>query len=255
MTETRTRVRLTFVLVVLALAGATWIAGVTLLPGTKLPRAVWQIGPERQMPEPFAKVAAFDPMTLAVTLPFGAHVYVVSFDHSQGAVTYFPTEYLGTDHQQTEGGRMNRLPAGRHAIPGTWDDKEIEWYVPGIKEALSLCVVVSRTPLPELEEILPLTRQVGNRAFRDRSMGSYMPRAGRDKIVGRRRMPHAVLQAALDHGATTADGQMVAWPGRQGVFLGTLHVLPGKARPGATAPSHPFAKQLEQTVKKKQQGK
>jgi hypothetical protein len=248
-------VRLQFVLTLLALCCGAWVAGVTYLPRHQQAAVTWEFGSAQARTQSFEKVPAWDPMSLSIQLPFDAYVYVVSFDHMHGAVTYFPTEYLGTDHLNSTTGRMNFLSAGKHEIPGTWNDTTPKWFVPNVDGSLSLCVIASRAPLADLEELLPLTRQVGNRAYHDQSMGFYMPRAGRDKVIGKTKMPHPVLQAALDSAEAPLDGPMLAWPQREGVYFDTLHIVPTKPQPHVTAPNNPFRKQLQDSIEEKRRDK
>lgn len=247
--------RLTFVLAALALGYTAWIAGIAVLQRAGEPSVTWRFGSDETAVESFETVPAWDSMTLSLNLPFDAYVYVVSFDHLHGAVTYFPTEYLGTDHDDPTTGRMNFLSAGEHELPGTWNGSASKWFVPDVPESLSLCVVISRQALADLEALLPLTMQVGNRAYRDRSMGFYMPRAGRDQLVGKRRMPHPLLQAAINSPDAALAGPMQAWPEREGVYFDTLCIVPAKPRPNVDAPGNPFATQLAEEVENKRRGK
>ncbi|MEE2886032.1 MAG: hypothetical protein VX951_01260 [Planctomycetota bacterium] len=247
--------RLTFVLTALALGCAAWMAGIAVLPRSGEPGVTWRFGSDEAAVGSFETVPAWDSMTLSVSLPFDAYVYVVSFDHLHGTVTYFPTEYLGTDLHDPTTGRMNFLAAGEHTLPGSWNGSVSTWFVPDLPESLSLCVIASRKPLTDLEAILPLTMQVGNRAYRDRSMGFYMPRAGRAQVIGKTRLPHPLLQAALDSATAPLAGPMLAWPERPGVYFDTLHIVPRKPRPGVVAPSNPFARQLAEQVENKRRGK
>ena len=251
MTNQTKPARLTFVLSSLALGCAAWIAGIAIMPSTNAPSVTWRFGAERTSAESFDTVPAWQAMDLSIKLPFDAYVYVVSFDHLHGAVTYFPTEYLGTDLHDPTKGPMNFLARGEHVLPGPWRGSPSEWFVPNIQTCLSLCVVASRQPIAGLEAVLPYTRQVGNRAYRDESMGFFMPRAGRDKVVGTRRMPHRILQAAMDNADAPLPGPMLTSPEHEGVYFDTLHIVPGKARPGSTAPNNPFATQLSKQVQDK----
>ena len=251
MTNAKKPARLTFVLAAVALGCATWIAGIAIMPRTSVPSVTWRFGSERSAIESFDVVPAWEAMTLSISLPFDAYVYVVSFDHLHGAVTYFPTEYLGTDLHDPTKGPMNFLARGEHVLPGPWNGSSSEWFVPNIQTCLSLCVVASRQPIAGLEAVLPFTRQVGNRAYRDESMGFFMPRAGRDKVVGTKRMPHRILQAAMDNADAPLPGPMLAWPEQEGVYLDTLHLVPGKAHDGSVAPNNPFSAQLDKTVQDK----
>lgn len=255
MTDQGKPFRLSFLLAALSIGGAGLLVGIAVLPTEREPTATWRFGPEGSPTDSFETVPAWDSMTLSIDLPFDAYVYVVSFNHLHGTVCYFPTEYLGTDYLDPTSGRMNFLRAGQHRLPGTWQNSDLKWFVPNVPESLSLCVVVSRAPLADLEAVLPLTRQVGNRAYRDHSMGFYMPRAGRDKVVGKRRMPHRLLQAALDSADAPLGGPMLVWPGGAGIYFDTMHIVPGKPRSGVTAPSNPFAKQLKKNVEKQRAGK
>jgi hypothetical protein len=250
MTVPSPRFRIGFVLLVLGVGAAALVLGLLLLRPAAAPSVTWRFGADRTAVQPFEQVPMWEPMDCEVDLPFPAFVYVVSFDYVRGTVTYFPTEYLGTDHLDQATGTMNRLAAGRHRIPGTWDAKPLTWYVPNTEESVSLCVVVSRQAIPELDARLVLTRQFGNRAFKDRSMGYYMPRAGRDQLIGQKALPHPVLQAAQSHSGL--ETSMVPWSGRDDVYVGGFTILPGKARAGATHPGNPFTRQLHDAVNKKQ---
>jgi hypothetical protein len=214
------------------------------------PVATFLFGEDRTEVAPFDEVPTFDAMTLRVDLPFDGYVYVVSFDYERGTVCYYPTDFLGTDHLRADG-RMNFFTAGTHEIPGTWDSKPLAWYVPDAREALSLCVVVSKRALLGLEDALVLTRQVGNRAFQSRAMGMYMPRAGRAKVIGRRAMPHEVLAAAMDQEDSIQAGPMVVWRDHRDVFVTCLNIQRGKPRPGAKPPDNPFDAQLKKVAPKK----
>lgn len=208
------------------------------------PVATFLFGAERDAVAPFDEVPTFDPMVLRLDMPFDGYVYVASFDYQRGTVSYFPSDFLGTDHKRDDD-RMNFFTAGTHELPGPWDGKDQAWFVPAVEGALSLCVVVSPTVLTDLESALLMTRQVGNTAFPNRAMGDYMPRAGRDKRVGQRKMPHDALHAAQNQIDAIHAGPMVPWKGHETVFIKVLNVRPSKARPGAAAPSNPLTKQLK----------
>lgn len=245
-----TRWALPCVAVIVALA----CAAITSWPPAHRPVATFRFGPDRVQVEPFDAVPKFDAMVLRIEMPFDGYVYLVSFDYLRGTVSYFPSEFLGTDHKHDDG-RMNFFEAGTHDLPGPWDGKPQAWFVPDVEGALSLCVVVSRQVLTELEAILPATRQVGNTAFPNRAMSDYMPRAGRDSRVGKHRLPHDVLLAAQNQRDSIHAGPMVPWNGHENVFVKVLNIRPGLPRPGAQPPSNPLQDRLREfkktTTKKK----
>jgi hypothetical protein len=214
------------------------------------PVATFAFGEDRVELAPFDEVAMFDAMTLRIDMPFSGYVYVVSFDYERGAVCYYPTDFLGTDHLGADD-RMNFFAAGQHELPGTWDTKAQSWYVPDSRETMSLCVVVSKRALIDLEEMLVLTRQVGNRAFSNRAMGMYMPRAGRAKVIGKKSMPHDVLRAAMNQEDSIRAGAMVPCRNHPGVFVKVLNIRISSPRPGVTPPNNPFGARLNQLTKKK----
>jgi hypothetical protein len=230
---------LTIVSVVLALA----CSAIVTWHGDDRPVATFLFGPELAAVDPFDEVPKYDAMTLHVEMPFDGYVYVVSFDYFRGTVSYFPSGFLGTDHKRADG-RMNSFPAGSHDLPGPWDGKSQAWFVPDLEGALSLCVVVSRAPLADLETVLTLTRQVGNTAFPSRVMSDYMPRAGTDKRLGQRRLPHDVLLAAQNQEGANFPGPMGNWEGHEDVFVKVQNIRPAKPRPGAQPPSNPLRAQL-----------
>ena len=249
MSDAQPRLRLPFVLGVLAIAAAILGMVVVIFPKPVAPTATWHFGEDRSTVEPFDKVPGYDAMTLELDLPWAGYVYVVSFDHRQGTIGYFPSEYLGTDHDN------HHFEAGTHELPGKWQDKSQAWFVPDVKEALSLCVVFSREPLKDLEALLKLTMQIGNTAFPDKSMGRYMPRAGRDQRIGRNKLPHEVLRAAQNQPGAIEGGPMVPWARNPHVYLKVLNIVPGKPRPGATPPSNPLKDRLKKMVREKKEGK
>ncbi|MCA8957254.1 MAG: hypothetical protein KDC87_14355 [Planctomycetes bacterium] len=248
------RVRPRFVLITLAAAAVVAAIGLTTLE-PRAPSVTWAFGngTEQHTVEPFGSVPRWDDMAVEVSLPWPAYVYVVAFDYQRGTVTYFPSEFLGTDYRDAVTGRMNHFPAGNHRIPGQWQGTALKWFVPDVAETVSLCTVVSREPLEKLETTLKLTRQAGNTAFPDKSMGLYMPRAGRDKVIGKRRMPHDVLLAAQNQRGSIAPGPMARWDRDGGVWLKVLNIVPGKPRPGREMPGSQFMKQLGSMLDKKQQ--
>ena len=254
MTDKNTRLRTSFVLGTIATGVALWLIGLTVLPSGDAPVATWHFGPDRTQVAPFDQVPTFDDMSVTVDLPWDGYVYVASFDHLQGTVGFFPSDYLGTDYLDKATNRMNAFSAGTHELPGEWEGERRQWYVPDAKETISLCVVVSREPMTDLESTLRLVRQMGNTAFPDKSMGLYMPRAGKDKLVGRDRLPHPALLAAQNQMDSVADGDMVPWTEHPSVFVKVLNIQPGQPRPGATMPGNPFQKQLNQMVDEKLRG-
>ena len=232
-----------------SLAAITALAALPFLEAPAAPVATWHFGPGRETAEPFEAVHRFDAMSLTIELPWPGYVYVASFDHRNGTVGYYPTEFLGSDHGAGDG-PMHRFEEGRHELPGPWDGKQQSWFVPDVEEALSLCVVVSRERLDSLDECMQLLRQVGNRAFGNRAMGSYMPRAGRDKLIGMRKPPHPVLLAARDQADSIAPGSMVRWAESEGVFIKVLNVLPTAPRAGVKPPANPFLDQVQRAMEK-----
>ena len=137
MSRDEPKVRLSFLVASVGIAGLVLAVGLTLGPTTVEPVATWQFGAERRAVEPFTSVPRFDPMRLSVTLPSAAWVYVASFDYEHGATAYFPSDYLGTDRRDGGADAVHHLPAGTHELPGPWGEKtEQAWYVPGVQEAL-----------------------------------------------------------------------------------------------------------------------
>ena len=80
-------------------------------------------------------------------------------------------------------------------------------------------------------------------------MGRSRPRSGKDSLIGTRKMPHAVLEAAMNQAGSVAAGPMVPWTEDKRVFLKVLNVLPGKPLPGVTLPGNPYEKQIRDMVK------
>lgn len=237
---------LLFVALIAAVAYATFV----FWPRAEAtgPVAHFRLGPDAATVRPFDEVPTFDPMRLTLELPDAAFVYVVSFDYRRGTVCYYPTEFLGTDHS-TGKEEMHAFAAGTWELPGTWDGKTQSWFVPDTDGAFSFCVLASARRIDDLDAVLPLCRQVGNRAFQSRSMGHYMPRAGRDKVVGQKKMPHPVLEAALHQPDALLPGPMVELNGHPGVYAKTFNIRPGKPRPGVSPPANPLQGQLQKMAK------
>ena len=251
MTQKKARLRTSVVLGAVAAGAAFSLIGITVLPSRTAPVATWHFGAERTQVASFDLVPMYDDMSLTVELPWEGYVYVASFDHVQGTVGLFPSDYLGTDYLDQATERMNRLAAGAHEIPGEWKGERLQWFVPNVNEAVSLCVVVSREPMTNLEITLRLVKQMGNTAFPDKSMGLYMPRAGKDKLVGKDKLPHPALQAAQYQLDSLAEGDMVPWAEQPDIFVKVLNIRPDQPRPGATTPGNPFQKRLNEMVEEK----
>jgi len=217
------------------------------------PVATWQFGEDRKPIGPFDRVPMFEDMRLVLDLPTAGYVYVASFDLRRGTTAYYPTDYLDTDHEDPSSGRMNRFPAGRHELPGAWQGKDQVWSVPDVEdEAVGLCVVFSREPLPELESALRSCVQVGNIGFPDKSMGRYMPRGGSKALLGRRQLPHEILRAAARQLEALVEGPMVELSGGKagrGVFVKTLNIIPDKPRPGVQRRINPVERHLRELIR------
>lgn len=259
-------IRPSFLFGLLALAAAILVAGIVVLPRpdsegqgqdqrltkaeTHGPKAQWLFGPDQTASEAFAQVPSFDPVTLTLDLPAPAHVYVVSFDLTQGALSFFPSDYLSTNLK-------NPLAAGRHVLPGQWKGKQMEWYVPEVTGAVSFLVVVSQNPIADLQKAMASLRQMGNTAFPDRSMGLYMPKRDKGqpkpKLPSRSKPPHPLLQTTLYEVEATEPGVMLPHKQQPGVWLHAAHIQPTKPRQGAKNPGNPFQQKLQKMVDEKLQ--
>ena len=71
-------------------------------------------------------------------------------------------------------------------------------------------------------------------------MGTYMPRAGRDRLRGKKDLPHEVLRAAQNQLGAVEAGPMVPWSERADVYVKVLNIRPADPRPGTTPPDDPF---------------
>ena len=164
----------------------------------------------RDLPGDLVELTQEDPLVLQLDLDGPAYVYVAWYAPSLGTLALFPSEQLRTD-------LPNRLAAGRHRLPGTTEEIEGSW--PALWPARSLCamVVVSREPRRDLETMFATFRQVGNAAFRDRSMGLYAPKRGMASVPPKGTLPSGLLRQAYD---LPASGALV--PAGDGVWIGAM---------------------------------
>lgn len=220
------RGRFTAALACLAVLGAAVTAGTIAFRHDNTPRATWRFGTDQDTVGPFDSVTVSAPVTLEVSLPFKAWIYLVCFNLAQGCRALFPSDYLATD-------LGNPLPPGTHRLPGQLDGRELQWPVPDRKgEAVSYILVASRKPLPDLHRRMRTFFQIGNTAFSDRSFGSYLPKGGRTVLPERHGILHPILkQAAYDPDAAD-DGPMLELKDRPGVFIKAMHVIARERRRG-----------------------
>jgi hypothetical protein len=218
------RTRLIVALSSLAVLGAVATAGTIAFQHGDGPYATWRFGPDHETVGPFEDVPMADPVNLELSLPFKAWIYTVCFSLAQGPRALFPSDYLATDVQ-------NPLPAGTHRLPGRLEGKDLTWVVPSCKnQAVSYLLVVSRKPLPDLQNRMSTFFQIGNTAFSDRSFGSYMPKGGKTVLPKQNRVDHPLLKQAAWNREAVTDGPMFELKDHPGVFIRAMHVVPKEQR-------------------------
>ncbi len=233
-----------------------YMAGIVTFPGQASPKANWQFSAAETQVMPTDQVPVYDPMTLALDLPFPAYVYAVSFDLTNGAISLFPSDYLASNSQ-------NPLPKGQHLLPGSLTDPENKkdeqqnWFVLEGAESLNLMVVVSREPLNDLRAAMANLRQMGNTAFADHSMGLYMPRKTEANRKGRpparSHVPHKLIQQAMYDEKAADPQRMLAYEELPEVWIHGMLIRPSKPRPGVKRPNQPILQKLEGALQEKLQ--
>ena len=194
----------------------------------------------------------FEDMTLTVDLPFAGYVYVVGFNYTQGSVTYFPTEYLATEHKNLDSGRMNYFPAGTHELPGTIDGKPQRWWVPDVAETVQpLC---RREPQPDRG----IWRRLCHSPRADGPIPPFPITRWAITCRGRARTRSSVgspcrtprCRPAQNQMDSVAPGPMVPWAEHEGVYLKVFNIQPTQ-NPGKQTPD-PFQRRLLEAIRKKE---
>lgn len=197
-----------------AIAGAlAFGAASTLREGQPRPALRW-LCEGKALDGAFAEIAQDDRLALELELDAPAHVYVAAYAPSLGLLALFPSQQLITDVKAP-------LAAGRHRLPGRTEGIELGWPALWPARSLTAMVVVSREPRPEIEKLFGKLRQMGNAAFRDRSMGLYAPReGGMEAVPAKGWLPDGLLRAAFDLTDNGPGGALVA--AGSGTWIGTL---------------------------------
>lgn len=224
------RSRATVFLTVASLVSVTVLLGGIMLPSfDPRPRARWRIGEDQRKVAQFAEATANTPVFLELDLPFAAHVYLASWSRMQGTIALFPSERLSTD-------LMNPLPAGKHQLPGRFEDKLMSWPSHAVVGPIHYLLVVSKEPLAELNDTMRKVRQMGHMArlgtgFHDRGMYLFAPEGGM-KLVPSNEQPaakelDAARTAFTNLESLDSDGPLLELPDEPGVFVRPF-VLQGK---------------------------
>jgi hypothetical protein len=220
-TPPRPRSRATVFLTVASLVALTVLfVGIAAPAPPAPPRLAWHLFEDHRVLPQGSEVAAGAPIGVTVELPFPAHVYVASWSALQGTIALFPSDRLSTELR-------NPLPPGAHWLPATLDGERLTWPTHAVVGPIHYLTLVSRQPLPDLEERLQQVKQMGHMAklgtgFADRGMYVFAPSGGM-RIAPPNDAPAAPeLEAA--RAAFTAlpslagAGELMELPGRPGVF-------------------------------------
>jgi hypothetical protein len=184
------------------------------------PRVSWQFGDTRTAQEPFAELPADFPVRLTVELDSPRHVYVASWDMLRGNIALWPSTRLKSVLT------TNPLAAGTHALPGRYEQQDIVWHVGDGVGVTTFFVIASKQPLPDLASAMQRFRQMGNAAFPGRHQcATYAPNEGMAAVPPRNAIAHELLKLCSEQAGLEHDGEMVAVPGRPGVWMKAMRVV------------------------------
>ena len=180
-----------------------------------VPTALWTVSGNEV--DALAEVGIETPLNCSVTIPRPSWVYAMQFDPTHGPLALFPSQQLRSDLQ------TNPQRNGSIELPGKHVDQTLSWHSGDAHGPVSYILVVSDSPLKELEAAMPNWRQVGNGAFPSRALlGTYAPRAGMEAVPPRSELPTEILREAHALQRLEHDGPMTEL--RPGIHVSVLRL-------------------------------
>ena len=174
-----------------------------------------------------------------------SHCYVFSHSTTDGTLLLWPVPELRSD-------LPTPLPDTPVVLPGKRGDRELAWTTRSqVLPATTYVVVGAKTPVPELEALLPKLRRWSTSVLPDGSMQVTRPGLEAGAAVAGapgEGWPAPLLKQAAEMllAETIVNGPLHTLPGHDGVFVSVWNV---KEKPGTAKVGEPGQPQLPDALK------
>ena len=188
-----------------------------------VPAATWRVSVdgEYRQARNYDELAEETAIRLSFWCSEARHVYVFSHSRVDGTLLLFPSPEL-------KGDLSNPLPAGRHTLPGKYDDTDVTWTTrAGVLGLTSYVAVASAQPIADLEDLSQNLRRWTNSVLPNKSLQITNPATGTD-VLGKpgTDWPNGILKRAADRSSSEVlvNGPMAADEQVAGVWSSSVYV-------------------------------